>query len=770
MTTTALPPAAPAAPAEPTTAHTGLHPAAARRLAIAERVLYGAGGILAAVGPQTGVVPLHVAALAAGAGTLAVLWRRTRVGGAGLLLACTRALPVLGLSGTYAAALIGPGCSWWEIAAPVAAAAASGLAAPLTRAAGINRAVNTLPALADAAELDAGDYLSGVRALWAAAASAKGTELTALHQPDPYRPAFTAVILAAPGEAVSSRLDERAVAAIFDVPVAAVVLNPIPGSGPGRLALLVDPARAAEQAAREGDPVRQLWAEKVSGPGGIAPGMNLADYRLEGGKAVFRVESDDDRLISIPRLPLARALGVEDPDLLMVEAGRLSTAVVTVYREHPLLHIREATAEDLTMRADGTFALGLRHDGRPSRMKLYDPELGGLADILVGAPGSGKSVTMLTILAAERLSGVVSIVADAQDGMSLPEARGRVFHFGAGKAALAATLAGADAVARYREDISAANGWGSFTRGEPWSLVNISLDEINQVLAEDAEVTDDFRKWVVAMVARALTTYRKLGMGLRIAGQSIHLADLGDSDKIRAGARRGSVWLGRVDSEMTQRMASSMKVSSVEVTPIPPYFGGGDGAEVEAAWAGEEAPTGPVTAGMAWHISGGVIGLMRVWRAVKERKTYPHLTRLMEAAPMPGLTAEEEQVFHAGYAHAFRYAEDMLQGVGGLDREALNAELETVAEALDAHHARSGAGALVGVSVKAQTLGDRVVDALGAGPMRTRDIRAAVGVGTNGGPSAASVETTISRLSADGRIVKGTTHGMWALPGSTPQD
>ncbi|MFJ3728662.1 hypothetical protein ACIPYQ_39685 [Streptomyces sp. NPDC090045] len=765
MTTTALPPAA------PTMTHTGLAPAAVRRLAIAERVLYGAGGILTAVGPQTDVTGLHVAALAAGAGTLAVLWRRTRVGGAGLLLACARALPVLGLSGTYAAALIAPGCSWWEIAAPVAVATAAGLAAPLTRAAGISRAVANLPAVAE--ETDAGDYLSGVRALWAVAPAAKGTELTGLHQGDPYKPAFTAVILAAPGEAVSSRLDERAVAAIFDVPEAAVLLNPIPGSGPGRLALLVDPARAEEHAAREADPVRALWTEKVSGPGGIAPGMNLADYRLEDGKAVFRVESDDDRLISIPRLPLARALGVEDPDLLMVEAGRLSTAVVTIYREHPLIHIREATREDLTMRADGTFALGLRHDGRPARMKLYDPELGGLADILVGAPGSGKSVTMLTILAAERLSGVVSIVADAQDGMSLPEAKGRTYHFGAGKAALAATLAGADAVARYRENISAANGWGSFTRGEPWSLVNISLDEINQVLAEDAEVTDDFRKWVVAMVARALTTYRKLGMGLRIAGQSIHLADLGDSDKIRAGARRGSVWLGRVDSEQTQRMASSMKVSTVEVTPIPPYFGGGDGAEVEAAWAGEETPTGPVTAGMAWHISGGAIGLMRVWRAVKEQRTYPGLIRLMESAPLPGLTPEEDRVFRAAYEHALRYAEDMLEGTGGLDREALNAELETVVDALDAHHAAgTDAGLPVGMPrppAKAQTLGDLIVDALGAGPMRTRDIRAAVGVGTTGGPSAASVETTISRLSADGRIVKGSTHGTWALPGG-PQD
>ncbi|MGP3685247.1 hypothetical protein ACTVZO_11130 [Streptomyces sp. IBSNAI002] len=765
MTTAALPPAAPAEPTALTATHTGLAPATAHRLAIAERVLYGAGGVLTAVGPQTDVTGLHVAVLAAGAGAIGVLWRRTRTGGAGLLLACTRALPLLGLSGTYAAALIAPGYSWWETVAPVAVAAAAGLAAPITRAAGISRAIENLPAVAETPAQDAGDDLSGVRALWAAAAVTQGADLTALHQPDPNRPAFTAVILAAPGEAVSSRLDTRAVAAVFDVPEAAVILNPIAGSGPGRLALLVDPARAAEQAALEQDPVRLWWEQKVSGPRGAAPGMHLADYRIEAeeGRAMFRVEAAEDQELSLPRRKLARALGIEDPDLLMIGAVGLGAAVVTIYRDHPLINVREATAEDLTMRADGTIALGLRHDGRPARMPLYDTDLGGLTDLFVGAPGSGKSVALLHVITAERLSGIVSIVADAQGGMSLPEAKGRVYAFGAGLAEFGATLAGACALADYREQISTANGWGSFALGDPWALVNISLDEINRVIANHAEAPDDFKAWVVAMITRAQLTFRKLGMGIRYAGQSVHLEDLGDAEKIRANAKQGSVWLGRVNSTMTKRLASDMTSGEVEITPIPRHFGGGGDAEVEAAWNGEEAPTGPVTAGVAWHICGGIPALMRVWRAVKENRTYPNLIRLMESAVMPVLTPAEDAAFRAGYSEALPLAIDLLAGGDG-------------SGGADGHQEHDGEAGTIAVRIprpavkaKPANLEAQILTVLAAGVMRNRDIRAALGADTPGGPKAGSVDNALSALFDAGKVIKPG-HGKWAPLGWTPED
>lgn len=745
----------------------GLTPRAARRLAVAERVLYGAGGVLTAVGPQTDAWALHAAALGAGAGALWHLWRRTTGAGPGLLVSCQRALPVLGLSGAYAAALVAPGTTWWEYAVPAAAALLAGLAVPVTRSLGLRRAVEELPeriadqaaVLETATEPDqdapADPYVAGLQELWEASTATGDTRLTEVVQYAPDRPDFAAVILAPAGQAVPSWLDARAVAAVFDVPVEAVALAPVEGRGPGRLAVRVAPTLAPTGEQRDG--LEGLWEQKVSGPGGVAPGMTLADYRVEDNRIVVRVEAADDRLIDLPRLRLARALGVDDPDLLMVETDGLGVGIVSVYREHPLISVREATAEDLRMGKDGRFALGLRHDGRPARMPLYDPELGALTDLLVGAPGSGKSVTLLTILAAERISGVVSIVADAQDGMSLPEANGRTYHFGAGRAAFGATLAAACAVADHREAVSAANGWGSFALGDPWPLANITLDETNRVLASDADVPDEFRKWVAGMIGRAQITFRKLGMGLRIAGQSIHVADLGDSEKIRANAKQGTVWLGRVNSSMTRRMASDMADPGVEITPIPRFFGAGGAGEVEAAWSGEEAPPGPVTAGTAWMIQGGHPTLMRVWRAVKKNRSYPGLIRLLESASLPGLTPEEDAIFRTAYAQGLALAENLLTGP---DRAALVAELETVVEALDAHAATGRSST---PPAPPRTLRDRILAALVDGPRKTREIRQAVGVGTEGGPASGSVDNELTKLREEGHVAR-VGHGTWALP------
>ncbi|MER6481161.1 hypothetical protein, partial [Streptomyces filamentosus] len=736
-----------------------LTPAQARRMAAAERVLYGAGGVLTAIGPHLDAWPLHTAALAAGAGTLATLWGRSKsTDAADLLLSSWRALPVLALSGAYTAALVAPGAAWWEFAAPAAAALAA-LAAPFTRSRSIEHA------LAPAADVDQAEaqpltYRDGLRRLWAASPATGDTDLTQIHQPDPDLPDFTAVVLAPPGQAVPATITVRTVAAVFDVPEEAVTVAPVPGKGPGHVALTVAPVAAAQAAVEAGDTdeadeVRALWEDRVSGPRGAAPGMRLVDYRLDADRLVVLVQADDDKPVALPRLPIARALRVEDPDLVMIETDGMSSGVVTVYREHPLIHIREATVEDLTMAEDGTVAIGLQHDGRTARVALYRPELGALTDLLVGAPGSGKSVTLLTLLAAERISGVVSIVADAQDGMSLPEARGRVAHFGAGRAALGATLAAACAVMDYREKVSAANGWGSFTLGEPWALLIVTLDEINKVLAEDAmDVHPDFRKWVAGMIGRFQLTGRKVGAGVRFAGQSLHLADLGDSEKIRANAKQGLVWLGRVNSTMTQRMATDMGSGTAQITPIPATFGAGGSASIAAAWNGEHAPRGPVTAGCAWMIQNGEAVMTRVFRAVKENRTYPGLIALLESAPMAKLTPAEAAAFDAAYGEALPYAEELLvHGKAGAPCEDDEDGGERTARTAPPSRTPSA---------PATNLRDVILAALTAGPMRTRDIRQAAGCGTPNGPASGSVDNALSKLNDEGLIVRAG-HGIWSL-------
>jgi hypothetical protein len=356
-------------------------------------------------------------------------------------------------------------------------------------------------------------------------------------------------------------------------------------------------------------------------------------------------------------------------------------------------------------------------------------------------------------LAAERISGVVSIVADAQDGMSLPEANGRVAHFGAGIAAFGATLAAVCALADYRQEVSARNGWGAFQIGDPWPLVNTTLDEANLVLGADAEVPKEFRSWCVGLIARVQHTGRKLGGGIRLAGQMIHVTELGDSEKVRAGAKRGNVWLGRVDSSMTASMATDMVTDGTEITPIPRHFGSA-AADIEAAWTGDETPPGPITAGRAWLLQGGRASSMRTFRAVKQNRTFPGLIALYESAPIPQLTPEEDTVFRQAYEVALAAAERLLAGedpYGEDGQEQAGPATEAAPAAL-----RSTVPAVP------RTLADRVLDALADGPLRTRDIRAAVGVGQPDGPASGSVDNTLSKLAEAGRVVKAG-HGQWAL-------
>ncbi|MGK4578442.1 hypothetical protein [Kitasatospora sp. HPMI-4] len=765
----------------------GLTPKAARRWAWAERLLYGTGGVVTAIGPHMGnpLVRGIGTGLAAGAlaGTAWWLWKRSEHHHHTLLVSCTRAVPLIGYAGTWLALQHIPGRPWWEYAIPAALTGLMGWWVPLTRSVGLRRVVARLedpelvfddeasvwedeePEEEDGLGFDPTTFEGYLKARWALSPTTAGTTLEQIHQHDPDAPDFDAVIVAKAGQAVPRTVDRRTVAAVFDVPETVVELKPVPGSGPGRLALSVTPSQIEEDIEAAG--LQGLWERKVSGAGGAAPGMRMIDHQIGEDRIRILVEADEDRLIALPRRKLARALQVDDPDLLMVETDGMARGVVTVYREHPLINVPEPTIEDLTMDERGMITIGVRHDGRPFKMALYDPELGAMTDLAVGAPGAGKSVFLNLLLIAERASGVVSIVADAQNGMSLPEAKGRVYSFATGLAGVAATLAAICALADYREQVSTANGWGGFKIGDPWRLVNVTIDEINLVLGAQAAVPPEFRKWCTGMIARGQQTGRKFGEGVRFAGQSIHVTDLGDAEKIRANAKQGTVWMGRVNSSTTRQMALDMVTDGTEISSIPMYFGGGQG-DVESAWSGAEAPRGPVTAGMAWALQGGRATLMRVFKVIKENRTFPKLIELYEARPMPVLTEPEDAVFQAAYKEGYAIAEALLAGEsgggdgdgdeedGGRKRRKKTAAVPTTPRPT------------VAIPAPPKSLRDQVLDALADGmPHPIREIRSAVGVGTPDGPSVDSVANAVSKLAASGQLVQAS-HGVWRLAPPKP--
>lgn len=742
-----------------------------RRRARLEQAIYGATTLGITITPQTDLWPAHLAASGIAIGSFAWLWNKlnnTDDDGTrrslGFLHAAQRALPFLSSAGIYLTNLLHTGTPWWEYADGAAWGLLMALTTPITHSLNLRSLLpttDTTPALEQAASptvpAQPTTYPEYRTWEWTTARTTGDTHLTNVTCYQDGAPDFWGIVIAPRGETVPD-LNDKTLAGIFDLPVGTVQLQLIEGSGPGRKLLTARPTLDQAQQAQQ-DPIHRLFNEKLARQGGGATGALLSDYRTEPNRIALRVTAPDNQMIQLNQKQIARSLDYKDPSLVMVETDGLGDGLISIYKTHPLMNVREATAEDLTMQPDGTIALGQRPDGRTGRVPLYDPQMGAITDLYVGAPGAGKSVTLLHVIAAERISGIVSIVADAQDGMSLPEVDGRVYHFGKGIAATAATLAAANDLGKYRETISASNGWGSFDIGNPWPLVNVTLDELNRILSADAVVPRAFRKWVTGLVGDTQSTGRKLGEGIRFAAQSIHLADLGDKDRIRANAKNGTVWLGRTNSSTTQGMArDGVLPPGVEISPIPRYFSTEGASTIDAAFEGKEAAHGPITAGMANIINGGSLYTNRTWFARKQNKTYPHLIDLMESAAIPRLTPDEDLIFQTAYAKWLAFAEALLtdgetpEGIDAAGAAAQTAAKEQLAtlgihddEDEDDDQPATG-------SIK-----DRILDALADGPLALKDVRKRLD-----DVAAGSVNNAMAELHHDG-LVQPVSRGVYQL-------
>ncbi|GAA3154650.1 hypothetical protein ACFQ0X_43690 [Streptomyces rectiviolaceus] len=727
-----------------------------RRRKRLERLTYGAMALGLAVGPTTDYWPAHLGAAAVAGLAGWALWRKWDLEPLGweLLKDAHRVLPFLTASAAYLTSLLHPGTPVWEwLLAPVWGAVMA-YTTPLTHSAGL--VPELLPSEIPAPDTQpvAFTYPQHRAAQWATSkktGTSLLTNVTVYQSPDGQPiPDFWGIVIAEAGEEVPD-LNANALAAVFDLPPGTVQLALIQGSGPGRKLLIAKPTLQALE--RSDDPIQRTWDEKLAHKNGPCAHMLLNDYKVEPNRIALRTSAPEGQLIQLNQKLIARALEISDASLVMVETDGLGEGLISIYKTHPLMNVREATIEDLTMAADGTIALGMQPDGRVGRVPLYDPVMGAITDLYVGAPGAGKSVTLLHLLAAERISGIVSIAADAQDGMSLPEADGRIYHFGKGIAATAATLAASNDLGKYREKVSAANGWGSFEPGSPWPIANDTLDELNRILSADSTVPRPFRKWVTGLVGDNQSTGRKLGKGIRFAAQSIHLADLGDKDRIRANAKNGTVWLGRTNSSTTQHMArDGVLPPGVEIEPIKRYFPTGSGSAIDAAFEGKEVKHGPITAGTANIINGGSLFMNRTWNAHKENKTYPRLIALMESRPMPRLEGEEHRVFQESYARWLDQAEQLLAGEGeeGGSGEYTAAEAAEARELMDTDEDDDAPS--VG------NIKDRILDVLADGPMALKDVRRRLP-----GVAPGSVNNAMGELHNDDGLVRPVSRGVYEI-------
>ncbi|MEW1753432.1 hypothetical protein [Streptomyces angustmyceticus] len=736
------------------------------RRVLAERTSYALAAAGMAVGPQLDDSAWsYLASGGIGLGTLAWLYVKTKDPdqGLGMLTRAQRAIPFLTAAGTYVANLITPGFNWWEVVAPAAWASLMGWMAPLTRSAGLVLELSEQQALADPArELTYTEFLA---AKWQQA-TGDGTRLVSITPYRADRPDFEAVVVAQAGKAVPT-FTEVQLAAAFDFPVGTVKMRPIQGSGPGRMRLVARPTSEDVEAVAEG--IRGLWETAVAAPGKAAPGVELLDYRAEPHRIVLLVASPPGKEIHLPHTAICSAFGIDDPSRLVIETDGIRQGVVSIYKTNPLMKVRKATVEDLTMDAKGRVTIGVCHDGKPARMRLWDPSQGALRGITAGVTGAGKSVLQNLILAAEKRSGVVSWVGDVQGGMSLPEAEGRVDWFAKGPVETLLMLTAAHAVMKYRERISNEMGRGDFALNRPWPLINITLDEINRLLSHPDEA---MRKATAYLIADIQKTGRKVGIGIRLAVQSLHLKDLGDDDAIRQQGKVGALFLMRTASSSTKEMGlDGIAPAGFQMENIPARIY--ENGQIEALFSGKDDEDGESTAGMAYMFLDGRAKFMRTFFAEKVDGVYPDLIALYGDEPANGLTEGEAKAAQAGAAiygvrHTNPYADCDTLAQAFSDAPGSTPAAAPDADGGDGDEAPAPFEAPFGIPFgdggpdigEEPGLQDQILDLLADGPKSLKQLREAL-------PSfqPSSVSNACTQLKSKG-LAKSLKRGHWQLTDS----
>lgn len=773
----------------------GLTRKTARRLAWAERTVYGAAGTWAAVGPQMDLPWwAHGAALATGALTGVGLWKRSDTDDwTQRLTSSLRALPVLGWTAAYTGGLLVPVLDYsngWPMLGAAAWTAVMIPMTPWTRSKGLKRAVDNIPVLAGDPEIVDAEpvtFEDHMRALWNQSQATGETTLEGIWQYDPDEPDFKAVVLAPAGQTVPRTLDERTIAGVFDVPVDAVATAPVDGYGPGRLAVQVAPRRAEARRAHEaleveaadpGAALERIWTEHVTNPGGAAPGIDLVAYSIGEDQIRLRVAAPRGKILRVNHEALCSALGIDDTSRLVMEGAGPREAVVYIYRENPLLHVRAPTAEDLTMDDRGRICIGVAHDGTVARIQLFNFDTGRAQHgITAGTTGAGKSGLMRLLGAAQRISGVISWMADVQGGMSMPEMEGRIDWFAKGPEETMQQLRALHAVKRYREDHS--NGRGDFDFHGPWRLIQWTGDEINRLLSS---LDQDVRKEAAWMIGDLQKTGQKVGIGIDLAVQSLHLKELGDNHEIREKGKEGHVFLLRTASSSTQGMGlDGIAPIGAHISPIPERIYEGAGAK--ELFEGTANTEGVPTPGMGWLITEGKAILFRTFVLKKVNGLYPQLQELMDGHPMPTLTDGEARAAGAAYAHrgtaAAKGSGKAAEGPsrpsrGGVDMNALNDELERIVGLLEADGKAKQQGdgdlpeapsPMAAAKAKTPTIRERILAALQGHPegLALKEIRTAVGCGTEGGPATRSVNNEVSALAVEGELV-ALGRGVYRLP------
>jgi hypothetical protein len=337
------------------------------------------------------------------------------------------------------------------------------------------------------------------------------------------------------------------------------------------------------------------------------------------------LEVPQGQVISYNLANLCSALAITDPSRIAVETDGLRRAIVTIYPANPLADVRAVTRDDLVMDRRGYITVGRYHNGRPARRRLFDPSTGSAQRFLLfGTTGAGKSRTLQMELAAEKINGIVSFLADLKFGQSVPEARGNVDWFGTLAEEAILMLRAAVAVAQERMGRYSAMGRTAFVRGRPDPLLHVRIEEANRLLEKGAPYRDE-ATYLIRELGR---TGRSVGVGLGLSAQASHLEELGGSDTLRAMLKEGEVTLLRWSSSMMRQLVSDgLLPAGAQLMPIPKTLKPVELISQFDAYDDEDED-GPGMQGAAYLLSGPhPTSMMRHWR-------------VGSIEPLPGLDPE----------------------------------------------------------------------------------------------------------------------------------
>ncbi|MFJ8746641.1 transfer protein [Embleya sp. NPDC127516] len=460
---------------------------------------------------------------------------------------------------------------------------------------------------------------------------------------------------------------------------------------------------------------------------------------------------------------LCSALGVTDPACLAVETDGLNRALITVYRNPPLANMPYAVGEDLVMDAQGYITVGLYHDGRPARIRLYEPGSGAQRSVMFGTTGAGKSRSLQLRLAAEKRSGIVSWLADLKGGQSVPEAKGQVdWHTTTQEGAILMLLS-AVAVIEERTRRYAAMGRSSFAINDPDPLLIVHIDEANRLLEKGAP----YRDLAAFLVKELGRTGRSVGLGEDAAAQAGHIEELGGSDTLRAMFKEGEVVLLRWSSGMMASLVSDgLLPAGTQLAVIPKRTGP---PRLRSRFDVDDDASAPSsTAGTAYLLGSDRPGAVMRFFQVGSRVPVDGLDPLIVELYGPGEPRRLEQASWeaAGEAYEARHEDEipahLLAQLNGTTGDNANGDGDgDDAEDGEARPVKKGgakgrlrmpkaAPATAPPAVK-PTLAARILRVLEAGPLTRADILAAVNNDGGDQVTAGSVATNLTTLTKNGR-------------------